>query len=62
MSIQELENEAKRLPEYDRRKLLVDMFCDCCTAIIEDAHFKEECVRALETRGVDFREFLAACG
>ena len=62
MSIQELENEVKRLPFDEKRKFMKDMFCDCCAEILEDTTFKEECIHTLEGKGVDFKDFVHKCG
>ena len=62
MSVQELENEISRLPNDDKRKLMVDMFCDCCEEIMEDTNFKEVCIHSLQTKGVDFKDFVSRYG
>lgn len=61
MSVFELENEIKRLPNDDKRKLMIDMFSDCCTQIMEDQSFKEDCMHTLTNKGVDLKEFAEKC-
>jgi hypothetical protein len=62
MSVQELENEVKRLPFDDRRKFMMEMFCDCCQEIMDDTDFKDQCIHTLGDKGVDLKEIMTRCG
>jgi hypothetical protein len=61
MSVHELENEIKRLPDEDKRKFMAGIFSDCCKEIMDDTAFMKECMHTLKMKGVGFKDLLTKC-